>query len=148
MNVSRRTLCALALSALPIAALGGCTGQGAPASGSTGSVSPRAASTSTANGTLRAGVRADVIGFGYLNETTDNYYGLEIDIVNDLAKRMGIDDVEFVTVTPDDRKEMLLAGTIDLVAACYSIAETRLENFDFSPLITRMPSSPSSRTRR
>lgn len=133
MNVSRRTLCALALSALPIAALGGCAGQGAPASGSTGSSSPRAASTSTANGTLRAGVRADVIGFGYLNETTDNYYGLEIDIVNDLAERMGIDDVEFVTVTPDDRKEMLLAGTIDLVAACYSIAETRLENFDFSP---------------
>ncbi len=147
MNVSRRTLCALALSALPIAALGGCTGQGVPASGSTGSGSPRAASTSTANGTLER-VRADVIGFGYLNKATDNYYGLEIDIVNDLAKRMGIDDVEFVTVTPDDRKEMLLAGTIDLVAACFPSPKPGSRTSTSPPLITRMPSSPSSRTRR
>ena len=85
------------------------------------------------SGTLRAGVRADVVGFGYLNEGTGNYYGLEIDLVSELAKRLGYGDVEFVTVVPDDRKERLLAGEVDLVAACYSIADSRLENFDFSP---------------
>lgn len=37
-------------------------------------------------GVLRAGVRADVVGFGYLNEQTDKYYGLEIDLVNDIAQ--------------------------------------------------------------
>ena len=36
-------------------------------------------------GTIRAGVRADVMNFGYLNEQTGNYYGLEIDLVNRLA---------------------------------------------------------------
>lgn len=84
-------------------------------------------------GVLRAGVRADVIGFGYLNEQTDKYYGLEIDLVSEMAKRIGCDEVQFITVTPDDRKDMLLAGEIDCICACYSIAETRLENFDFSP---------------
>ncbi len=78
-------------------------------------------------------MRADVVGFGYLNEGTGNYYGLEIDLVSELAERLGYGDVEFVTVVPDDRKERLLAGEVDLVAACYSIADSRLENFDFSP---------------
>lgn len=73
------------------------------------------------------------MGFGYLNEKTGRYYGLEIDIVHELAERMGETDVAFITVTPDDRKEMLLEGNIDLICACYSIADTRLENFDFSP---------------
>ena len=84
-------------------------------------------------GTLRAGVRADIVGFGYLNEDTGNYYGLEIDLVNKLAERLGAGDVEFVTVLPENRKEMLLNGEIDLIAGCYSIADSRLENFDFSP---------------
>lgn len=133
MILTRRTLCALALSALPIGALSGCTGGGRATVGSTGSNSTRTASSQEASGTLRAGVRADVMGFGYLNEKTGKYYGLEIDLVRDLAERVGASGVEFVTVTPDDRKEMLLAGEIDLIAACYSIADTRLENFDFSP---------------
>lgn len=121
MDLSRRAFGRLALSlcALPAGMLlGGCD-------------SPVAAMGS--RGSLRAGVRADVVGFGYLNEGTGNYYGLEIDLVSKLAERLGYGDVEFVTVTPDDRKEMLLAGQIDLIAACYSIADSRLENFDFSP---------------
>lgn len=73
------------------------------------------------------------MGFGNLNEQTGNYYGLEIDIVHNLAERLGYQDVEFVTVLPENRKEMLLDGEIDLIAACYSIADTRKENFDFSP---------------
>ena len=38
-------------------------------------------------GTLRVGVRSDVVGFGYLNENTGKYYGLEIDIAEELARR-------------------------------------------------------------
>ncbi len=129
MNVTRRSFATLALAAglAPIgSALSGCTGGTRNESGSTGTVA-------TPAGALRAGVRADVMGFGYLNEETGKYYGLEIDIVNELAERMGEDSVAFITVTPDDRKEMLLEGDIDLICACYSIADTRLENFDFSP---------------
>ena len=129
MNVTRRSFATLALAAglAPIeSALSGCTGGTRNESGSTGTVA-------TPAGALRAGVRADVMSFGYLNEETGKYYGLEIDIVNELAERMGEDSVAFITVTPDDRKEMLLEGDIDLICACYSIADTRLENFDFSP---------------
>lgn len=119
LNLTRRSFGALMLGALPASMLlAGCDNPVAEIG---------------SKGTLRAGVRADVVGFGYLNEETGNYYGLEIDLVNDLAARLGYGDVELVTVTPDDRKEMLLDGQIDLIVACYSIAETRLESFDFSP---------------
>lgn len=120
MNLTRRSFGALMLAALPVGMLAsGCDGAPVAIGGS--------------KGTLRAGVRADVVGFGYFNEDTGNYYGMEIDLVNELASRLGYGDVEFVTVLPENRKEMLLDGQIDLIAGCYSIADTRLENFDFSP---------------
>ncbi len=84
------------------------------------------------NKTLTVGVRSDIVGFGYLNPDTGNYYGLEIDLAEELAARLDYGNVDFVTVTPDTRKDMLLAGEIDCIIACYSIAETRLANFDFS----------------
>lgn len=84
-------------------------------------------------GTLRVGVRDDIMNFSYLNERTGKYYGLEVDIAEELANRLGYADVEFSTVTPDDRKERLLNGEVDCLVACYSIADSRLENFDFSP---------------
>ena len=83
--------------------------------------------------TLTVGVRSDVVGFGYYNSSTDKYYGLEVDIANDLATRLGYEDVQLVTVTPENRKEMLQNGDIDCIIACYSVTESREENFDFSP---------------
>ena len=120
LNLTRRSFGALMLGALPASLLmAGCS------DGAVGAIA--------GSGTLRAGVRADVVGFGYLNEGTGNYYGMEIDLVEELASRLGYGDIEFVTILPENRKEMLLDGQVDLIAACYSIAETRLENFDFSP---------------
>ena len=84
-------------------------------------------------GTLRVGVRSDVVGFGYLNEDTGKHYGLEIDLAEELARRLGYTDVEYVTVLPETRKDMLLNGEVDCLVACYSIAESREKNFDFSP---------------
>lgn len=109
--------CALTL-AVCAAMLCGCGGSAAQSEGS---------------GTLRVGVRDDIVNFSYLNEQTGKYYGFEVDLAEEMAARMGYADVEFVTVEPDTRKEMLLNGDVDCVAACYSIAESRLENFDFSP---------------
>ena len=83
-------------------------------------------------GTLRVGVRDDIMNFGHLNETTGKYYGLEIDLAAEMADRLGYSDVEYVTVTPDTRKDMLLNGEVDCIVATYSIAESREENFDFS----------------
>lgn len=88
---------------------------------------------SSGTGTLRVGVRDDIMNFSYLNDQTGKHYGLEVDIANEMAKRLGYADVEFVSVTPDSRKGMLLKGEVDCLVACYSIADSRLENFDFSP---------------
>lgn len=85
------------------------------------------------SGTLRVGVRDDIVGLGYLNPTTGEYYGLEIDLARELADELGYAGVEFVAVNPENRKDMLLSGDVDCLIATYSIEETRKKNFDFSP---------------
>lgn len=83
--------------------------------------------------TLKVGVRDDIMHFGYLNPNTGKYYGFEIDLAEALADELGYDDVEYVSVQPDNRKDTLLSGEVDCLIAAYSVSETRLENFDFSP---------------
>lgn len=46
----------------------------------------------------------------------------------------GFELLVIATVLPDNRKEMLLNGEVDCLVACYSKTDTRLENFDFSPI--------------
>lgn len=114
-------LLAVALLSCALAGLAGCAGPGDDKG------------TASSGETLRVGVRRDVVGFGYLNEGTGKYYGLEIDIANEMAARMGYGAVEFVSVLPENRKDMLQNGEVDCLVACYSIAESRQKNFDFSP---------------
>ena len=113
-------------------------------------------------GVVKVGVKADVPKFSLQNTATGEYEGFEDDLAYALAgKILGISadeakaqkkvefqavnaktrgplvengEVDFViAVTPDTRKEMLMNGEVDCLAACYSISDTRLENFDFSP---------------
>ena len=81
---------------------------------------------------LVVGVRDDIVNFGFLNETTGKYYGLEIDLAKELAKRLGRDEVEFVSVIPTTKQEALESGKVDCIIACYSITDERQEIFDFS----------------
>ena len=92
-----------------------------------------ASAADTSSTTLTVGVRNNIPGFGEYNKRNGKYYGLEIDIAQELASRMGYSDVTFKTVTPDTRKEMLSSGKIDCIVACYSSSDTRKKNFDFSP---------------
>ncbi len=84
-------------------------------------------------GTLRVGVRSDINRFGYYNERTEKYSGLEIDIAEEMASRMGYDQVEYVTVVPETKQDLLMSDEIDCLIACYSITESRKETMDFSP---------------
>ncbi|MDD3222366.1 MAG: transporter substrate-binding domain-containing protein [Lachnospiraceae bacterium] len=88
--------------------------------------------TAAKSGTLRVGVRDDIMNLGYHSEVTGKYYGLEIDLANALAAEMGYKDVEFTPVQPETRKDTLLNGDVDCLIAAYTIADSRLENFDFS----------------
>lgn len=119
-NLTRREALRLAGSALLCAGAAGCSA----ASGS------KAASGS---GTLKVGVRSDIAGMSQLNEANGKYYGLEVDIAEEMASRMGYAGCEYATVTPDSRKEDLLDGNVDCLVACYSASDKRRENFDFSP---------------
>lgn len=110
-------LAALALALAALVGLSGCS----------------QTSTPTNSQTLKVGVRGDVVGFGYYNSDTGKYYGLEVDIANSLATRLGYKSAELITVTPDNRKEMLQNGEVDCVIACYSVTDSREKNFDFSP---------------
>lgn len=83
--------------------------------------------------TLRVGVRGDIMNFSYYSETNGKYYGMEIDLAQALAKELGYSKLEYVRVTPENRKNTLLNGEVDCLIAAYSITDTRLENFDFSP---------------
>ncbi len=90
------------------------------------------ASTPTGSNTLRVGVRANVSKFGYLNPNSGRYSGLEIDIAEELAARMGYGNVEFVTSTPENKEELLENDEVDCIIACYSITAERAESYDFS----------------
>ena len=132
-SISRRQFGALALATFA-GALGGLAGCTDAATGSSqGSGSATRTTAPAKGGTLRVGVRSDIVGFSLLNDKTGKYYGMEIDLTEEMAKRIGYDEVEYTTVMPDNRKEMLLEGKVDALVACYSIADSRLENFDFSP---------------
>ena len=86
-----------------------------------------------ADKTLTVGVRGDIMNFGYYNQVTGKYYGMEIDLAYKLADELGYSNVELKEVQPDNRKDTLLNGEVDCLIAAYSITDTRLENFDFSP---------------
>lgn len=127
-------VCAFALAAaMALCALSACS------SGSTakqqGEADGNGVSTGNTNGSgaLVVGVRSDIVGFSQYNDQTGRYYGMEIDLAEEMASRLGYATVEFKTVTPDTRKEMLQSGEVDALVACYSVSESREQNFDFSP---------------
>ncbi len=104
------------VTGLLLALLVGCTGAGG----------------ASASGTLTVGVRDDIMDFGYLNQTAGKHYGLEIDLAQELADRLGYENVEYVSVTADSREEALLDGDVDCLIAAFSITDSRLEEFSFS----------------
>ena len=82
--------------------------------------------------TFRVGVKQDVYGFGYLDETTGTYSGMEIELGALLAEALGYDEVEYTTVTAATRGQMLDNDELDCVIATFTIKEERKLSWDFS----------------
>ena len=57
-------------------------------------------------GVLRVGVKNAVLGFGYQDELTGEYEGMEIELAKKIAEYLGV-DVEFTAVTAATRTELL-----------------------------------------
>lgn len=85
-------------------------------------------------GTLTVGVKDDVPGFSFLNPTTNEYEGLEIDIARAIAKQIlgNESKVTFVPVNAKNRSAFLNQGRVDVVIATFTVTEERKQNYDFS----------------
>ena len=75
-------------------------------------------------GVLRVGVKNAVLGFGFQDELTGEYTGMEISLAKKIAEYLGV-DVEFTAVTAATRTELLDSGDIDCVLATFTITEER-----------------------
>ncbi len=142
MAMTRRNFIKAFGAAATVAGLGlaGCSG-GDSGSGSASGDSASKLQTIKDRGVLNCGVKADVLGYGYLNTETNEYEGLEIDLCYQIAaavlettyeeaKEQGL--CEFTTVTPSTRGTLIDSGQLDLVAATYTITPEREEDWDFS----------------
>ncbi|WP_308623049.1 substrate-binding domain-containing protein [uncultured Enorma sp.] len=140
MSITRRNFIKVSGASAAVLGLGlvGCSG------GSNGSGSGDAASklqTIKDRGVLNCGVKADVLGYGYLNTETNEYEGLEIDLCYQIAAAVFEVEYEeakeqdicaFTTVTPSTRGTLIDSGQLDIVAATYTITPEREEDWDFS----------------
>lgn len=140
MSITRRNFIKVSGASAAVLGLGlvGCSG------GSEGSGSGDAASklqTIKDRGVLNCGVKADVLGYGYLNTETNEYEGLEIDLCYQIAAAVFEVEYEeakeqdlcaFTTVTPSTRGTLIDSGQLDIVAATYTITPEREEDWDFS----------------
>lgn len=141
MDMNRRQFIQVfGLAALGLAGAGSLAGCG----GNAGSGSADASSKLEAiksRGKLKAGVKKDVIGYGYLNTATNEYEGLEIDLCYQIAAAvLGVsyDEakdkklVEFTDVTPKTRGPLIDNDQLDVIVATYTITDERKKSWDFS----------------
>jgi len=81
-------------------------------------------------GVLRAGIKDSVPYLGFIDENGKNA-GFEIDLVTDLAKRLGV-KIEYTPTKASTRVQLLQQGRIDLVMATMTHYRRRDEVLDFS----------------
>ena len=140
MSISRRNFIKLSGASAAVLGLGivGCSG-GSDAGSAEASASKL--QTIRDRGVLNCGVKADVLGYGYMDTATQEYEGLEIDLCYQIAaavfdveyeeaKEQGL--CEFRMVTPSTRGTLIDSGALDIVAATYTITPEREESWDFS----------------
>ena len=85
-------------------------------------------------GILRVGVKMDVPNFGYYNQKTGEFEGLEVDLARLIAKELlgNENAIEFIGVATQTKRPMLENGELDLIVATYTITDERKEFFNFS----------------
>ena len=146
-NISRRNflqVCGLGIvAAAGASALTGCGGDSGSTTGGGSSTASGDSKIQTIKdrGKLNCGVKADGLGYGYLNTETNEYEGLEIDLCYQVAAAvLGVsyDEAkeqklcEFTTVTPKTRGPLIDNDSLDIVCATDTITPEREEDWDFS----------------
>ncbi len=85
-------------------------------------------------GSIRIGVKEDQPGLGYLDPTTNERTGFDIDMARWMAASLGFaeDDIEFEAIPSANRESALSNGDIDLYVGTYSITDERKELVGFA----------------
>ena len=85
-------------------------------------------------GSLIAGVSRDTLLFGYVNPSTGQIDGFDIEILRQVAKAIFGDEsrIEFRVITPAQRIPSLQDGSVDVVGRTFTINCARWRQIDFS----------------
>ncbi|MGF3053421.1 glutamate ABC transporter substrate-binding protein [Microbacterium sp. YY-03] len=149
-----RTLTGIGIAAAALLALTGCQ-SGTPGDGGTGgdggdagagSENPWTVATDvklegsptfdkmTADGKVIVGVKEDQPGLGYLDVTTNERTGFDVDIARWVAASLGFDEdaIEFKAIPSANREQAIVNGDIDYYVGTYSINDKRKEQIDFA----------------
>ena len=84
-----------------------------------------------ARGTLICGVKDSVVPFGFIDETTKQLTGFDVDLCRGIAEYIGVKP-ELKTVSSATRIPMLTQGSVDLVLATFTHQIARDDSIDFS----------------
>ena len=69
--------------------------------------------------------------FGFLDAKTRQISGLDVDVAQAIAKKIGV-KLELVPTNPANRIPLLVSGKADIVAANFTVTEERKKQIDFS----------------
>lgn len=80
------------------------------------------------------GVKEDQPGLGYLDATTGERTGFDVDIARWIAASLGYgeDKIEFKPIASANREQAIVNGDIDYYVGTYSINDKRKEQIDFA----------------
>ena len=135
----RKKLSLLATAATAALLLAGCTGGDVSETGSGDTAGAVVTGSPTydamvAADTVRIGVKEDQPGLGFLDATTGERTGFDIEIAQWVAASLGFaqDKIEYKAIPSANRESAIVNGDIDYYVGTYSITDKRKEQIDFA----------------
>jgi len=88
----------------------------------------------TSRGGVVVGVKEDQPGLGFLDVTTGERTGFDVDMARWIAASLGFDEeqIEFKPIASANREQAIVNGDIDYYVGTYSITDKRKEQIDFA----------------
>jgi glutamate transport system substrate-binding protein len=88
----------------------------------------------TERGKVIVGVKEDQPGLGFLDVTTGERTGFDVDIARWIAASLGFDEdaIEFKPIASANREQSIVNGDIDYYVGTYSITDKRKQQIDFA----------------
>jgi glutamate transport system substrate-binding protein len=88
----------------------------------------------TERGSVKVGVKEDQPGLGYLDPTTNERTGFDVDVARWIAASLGYDEdkIEFTAIPSANREQAIVNGDVDYYVGTYSITDARKEQISFA----------------